>query len=371
MFERSLPIPLGQEQLPRLSLQQGLLRHPIRLELLAQEILEQRVVAESLFFAGEPQQEEVGLLEVIQQLVRIGDAEQAVAKSRSHHGQDGSCFQEVLDLFRLLVEDFLGQVIEDLLILGLGSGYRADQTFPQRMRPQQDSGDPAFGFGCQLPGFLQWNLQVVVLGKVGLNLLRGEGQVLAAQPGDFLLGGELQVGQIRHDPARQDQAAVIRLVIKEPVDQLDDGLVYGRKLEIIDQDDEILGDRLLDGVHKGLEQALQILLLGSVFYVGQAGGLRKFRKGFRDRCSQVGHEIPRVGIGRLHSVPAGGKIGVLQEVDQQRSLAIPGGGRDQEQFAVDVIVEEINQAAAVQKPHPPLGWNDSGLDNIAYSRGHS
>jgi hypothetical protein len=93
---------------------------------------------------------------------------------------------------------------------------------------------------------------------------------------------------------------------------------------------------------------------------GGQGVLPDLGKGLENAGHQVGNEGPRVRIGGVHGVPGEAQLGLLEEIHQERSLAIARRGGNQQDLAIEVFVQEVDQARPMEETHPPAWEDDLG-----------
>src|SRR5262249_9730780 len=79
-----------------------------------------------------------------------------------------------------------------------------------------------------------------------------------------------------------------------------------------------------------------------------------------DRRDEVLQKDLRVGIGRTQDEPAGGESGLVDKVDEQRRFAVAGRRAHDEQPAIQMGLEEVDQTWARQDVTAPTGQQDLG-----------
>jgi len=92
---------------------------------------------------------------------------------------------ELLNTFRLLLEDLGSQIIESLG-LALYADHAGKHTFPQGMPCQQEAGNPSIDLLCQLLGLVVRQIQIIVLPHELLDFVGREAQLVYAQAVGFL-----------------------------------------------------------------------------------------------------------------------------------------------------------------------------------------
>ena len=138
---------------------------------------------------------------------------------------------------------------------------------------------------------------------------------------------------------------LLRQIVQEPVQELDDLGAIVDQVPVIQDAGEVVGDALDDVRHhrtggpSGCNGPLFQQLVGLVAKVGepptQAGG-------------EIGQEDAQIPIALVQGVPADRDLRIGAEVHQKCGLAVAGRGRDDDQFAVQMFVDEVEQPLPAQ-----------------------
>ena len=77
-----------------------------------------------------------------------------------------------------------------------------------------------------------------------------------------------------------------------------------------------------------------------------------------DGGDEIGEKDLGIAIRGIETVPTDGQGGIVSEIHEETGFAIARRGGDEEQLAVNVFVQEIEQALAAQDIAAPRGQND-------------
>ncbi len=224
-------------------------------------------------------------------------------------------------------EDLAGQVV-----VYLAAGARclhdaSQELFPHRLGGEYDAGDPAVRVLSELFGYLDGQIEVVILFDQSLYLVAVEAHVLSTQADHLLASGEAHQRQSAGDgPAGDDQVAVLRRMGQQSVHEVIDGGTGFYQVVIIQNGDEILWDGLVNLIDYGGDEGIHPFLIE----------LRGMMQGVPALLSEIGEAVgnggekvfdenARVAVGGSQGVPAHREIGIVSEVGQQSGFAVAGG----------------------------------------------
>jgi hypothetical protein len=147
------------------------------LELRAQEVTEQMVVAVPLAVIVVRDHEGIRAREGRERNRRVVDAEHRIAQGRRHAAKDRRPKQEPLEIVRLTIERLFHEVVRDLLLIArqTGSPHGGIVTAAQRERGEHNRGSPPLRPLAQSFGRLLRQLQASAPGHI-TGLLRVQGE---------------------------------------------------------------------------------------------------------------------------------------------------------------------------------------------------
>src|SRR5581483_7323095 len=79
-----------------------------------------------------------------------------------------------------------------------------------------------------------------------------------------------------------------------------------------------------------------------------------------NRGNEIFQKDLRVLVTLIQTVPANRQVGIVREIHEQARLAIARRGGDEEQLAVNILVEKVEQARATEYVTAPRGDDDFG-----------
>ena len=190
------------------------------LELGAQQLGEQVVIAVPLAMIVERRQEQVGVLEADQQVGGVAAAGGGVAERAGHPLEDRRLDQEVAHRGLQGIERNLGEVVADV---ARGSAEAGDGAFaiglvPQREVRQIEPGGPSLGVLVKRGGGLGRQPQPERVVQEARALVRREREVGLAQLEQFAAGPQRAERERRVDAAGDDDLNVGRLAGQEQLD---------------------------------------------------------------------------------------------------------------------------------------------------------
>src|SRR5262249_51373425 len=122
-------------------------RRVASIELGAQEVTEQVVVAKALAISVERDQEEAQRFDEPEELPAVGSARELIAQRAVEVGEDGRGEQEVLDLRWLTLEYLAHQEVRDVAVVASEATQEARRIVdrPQAERRELNAGGPSLG----------------------------------------------------------------------------------------------------------------------------------------------------------------------------------------------------------------------------------
>ena len=246
-------------------------------------------------------------------------------------------------------KDFAGEIVKDLAFVALHADDILEEAAPQVVGGQEDAGDPAFGTLRQLFGLLRPKLYAIVPVHEFLNLGGAKAQLCDAQAGHFLTGDQTGHRQFRgQGAAGEDDVAVLGQMAKQGVHKDIDFRALVHQMIIIEDQDKIAGDILInirgDGAHQGLDVQGKTRVLQNLL-----GAFAEIGELLADGKDDIVKEDAKIAVSLVESQPADGQVGVVGVIHEHRGLAISRPRRDEDQLAVDVLVDEIHETRAAHQ----------------------
>jgi hypothetical protein len=180
----------------------------------AQHVAEQVVVAVPGAAVVERDQEQVRPLQLFEDRLGIVAPGDGRAQRPGQPGQDRGGEEEVAGLRRLVIEDLVGEVVEDEPIIAgeLGDERGRIRTSLHRQGGELEGGDPSFGPGIEHVHVVGTEAQVHGAGQVGAGLVGGEPEVRSAHLEEVAVRSEGGEWQRRIGSGRDHQTDLRRQV---------------------------------------------------------------------------------------------------------------------------------------------------------------
>jgi hypothetical protein len=74
-----------------------------------------------------------------------------------------------------------------------------------------------------------------------------------------------------------------------------------------------------------------------------------------DGCRQIVQEDVRIAVRVVETIPTDWQGGLVGKIEQERRFAITGGGGNHDQFVLEMIVKEVDQAGAMEQSPISVG----------------
>ena len=332
-------------------------RRPARLLLQAgaEQIGEQAVVTPPAAHRIERQQEQAGLLDLLQQGLAARAAGDGVAQLAAEPLQHRRLQQERLQLLGLALQYFLAQVVQDIAVTAGERGHEggrvglAAQGQGRELQPGRPSlgslgqrGHSRIGQGrARPPGHLP---------QQRAGLARREPQVGGPQLGQLPAGPQPRQGQRRIGPAGQHQSQPRRPVFQEELHRIVHGPGADHVIVVEDQQGPVRGGPGAQVVDQRREQPLKRGRGGRPDQRAHASADSRAHP--VQRGDHVPPEPGRVVIAGIQRQPRRRALAGQRPVGQQNRLAVSGRGADQDHPLAKPGFELSGQAGAGYQAGP-------------------
>ena len=357
-----------QEQLERLVEQAAALQGPGRIadrqrkrlrrqrlaRSLAQEFLEQGVVAIDMDRGRAALDEEVAPIEVLQHPARAAGCAHAFGEIDGHARQERGRQQHLLDVGRRTLEDLAGEVVECRFAAVQLDGLGVPAHSAQAIQREHAAGRPAAH--QRLDAIRQGLVAAAERARQAAAFLRRQAQRVGCQHPHALLGDQRAELHQRCAAADDEHVDAVRNLFDRLFDQdLHDG--RGIDVFVVVEDDD---RRRRQQREQGLEAAP-----GKARHVGQelAGQQRQFSalpaSERRGGLSQVVEKRRRVAVAFVDVVPEGGQAAGGQVAGDERALARAGWPLDPQRRPFARRVQQHEEPLARERVEQ-AGWPQLG-----------
>jgi hypothetical protein len=315
-----------------------------------QQVGEELVVTPPATHLIQRDQEQVGLLRLLQQLLTVGTAGDRVTQRPRQPLQHRGLQQEGAHRPGLPVQHLLGQVVQHMTVTARERRHKADRV---RMTPQREGGQlepshPTLGAALQRRHRGLGHLWPGGLPQQRGRLLRGEAQVLFAQLAKLATGPQPRQRQGRVGAAGQHQPQRTRQVLQQQPERA----VDRRRLDqvVVVQHQHHLLARVGQIVDQGGHHRLERGGLHVLEQRGDASGDPRVRA--IQRGTDVPPEPHRVIVASVERQPADGPLAAPGPVGHQARLAEAGRGAQQDQVPPHVFGQALQQPRPRREPRP-------------------
>ena len=350
-------------------------RRPARLLLQAgaKQVGEQAVVTPPAAHLVERQQEQAGLLHLLEQGLAARAAGDGVAQPAAEPFQHRRLEQERLHLLGLALQYFLGQVVQDIAVaagergheggrVGLAAQGQGRELQPGRpaLGPRGQRGHGRIGQGRpRLPGHLPHQRGGLVCRKA---------QVGGPQFGQLPAGPQPGQAQGRIGPAGQHQAQPGRAVLQEELHGIMHRPGGDHVIVVEDQHGLVRGGPAVQVVDQRREQPLERGRGGRPDQRADAGADP------RAHLVQSGDRVPpepgRVVVAGIQRQPRHRALAGPRPAGHQDRLAVSGRGADQDRPLAEPGFELPGQAGPGHQAGPRAGQVQlGGQQDVALRRG--
>ena len=283
-----------------------------------------------------------------------GIAQNGITQRAAQAVEDRCAQQERLDACGLLLQDFFNQIVQHEMV---AAGERFDEAGGvlmslHRNRGQLQPGNPAFGAGFQGGDVFRREVEAHHLVEKSGGFGGGKAQVGGAQFGQLARGAQPGQGELRILTGGDDQVHLRRQVLEQKGEGMCQPVWHQSR-----------GSR--QGPGRNVSGMVVISLSRAVSIDSVGGGCGDWstpstpspicRRNRLQSSDEVGQKACGVVIPFVQRQPGHRPVATGDPFADQRGFAEAGGGGDEGQFAVQPLVQPLDQAGAKNNLRPRAG----------------
>jgi hypothetical protein len=270
----------------------------------------------------------------------------------------------LLHVFRLVCEDLLGEVVEDVS-LGLpedfdevwrmSGGVRVGRAARERLTlrdlpDELQRGNPTMRALAVFGQLLGRQLKVEDLAEQFARLFVCEEQLGAVDDGERGLRAQTRQRQRRHVARDDDDVHHVRQVGEQAVDDAMDGRFSAEMMIVVEDEDELPLDVVEHLVQEHVDGALGLLreFFGRLLKIGERG-LAEVLEDLLDAVRDVAEEDEGVCVRVVELIPDELLRVCADKVCDERGLARAGVGGDERDRVREVLQQTLDEARARQQ----------------------